>query len=144
MLITAGTLGSFNTMTASWGGMGVLWNKNVCFIFVRPHRHTFSYLKSNEVFTLSFFHEKYRGVLKYCGSKSGRDVNKAVETGITPCATDTGAVYFSEARLVLECKKLYWQDIEPENFIDPSIAGNYPDKDYHRMFIAEIFAMMIA
>lgn len=143
MLITSGKTESFNTMTASWGGMGVLWNKNVCFIFVRPQRHTFSFLENNETFTLCFFHEKYREVLKFCGSKSGRDVNKAEETGITPCVTDTGAVYFRESRLVIECKKIYWQDIDPKNFLESSIARNYPDKDYHRLYIGEILDMMI-
>ena len=143
MLITAGSIESFNTMTASWGGMGVLWHRNVCYIVVRPQRHTYSYLENNAYFTLSFFHEKYRDVLKFCGARSGRDVHKASETGITPVATSRGAVFFTEARLVIECKKIYYQDIDPKNFIDSTIADNYPDQDYHRMYVGEIVSMMI-
>ncbi len=143
MLITAGDKESYNTMTASWGGMGVLWHRNVCYIVVRPQRHTFSYLEKNEYFTLTFFHEKYRDVLKFCGARSGRDVSKAVETGITPITTAHGAVFFSEARLVIECRKIYYQDLEPKNFIDPTIAENYPQKDYHRMYVGEIVTVMI-
>ncbi len=143
MLITAGTVNAFNTMTASWGGMGVLWNKNVCYIVVRPQRYTYTFLEKNKIFTLSFFHEKYRDVLKYCGAKSGRDVNKSAETGITPLKTANGAVYFSEARLVIECKIIYFQDIDPNNFIEPSIAENYPQQDYHRMYIGEILSVRI-
>jgi flavin reductase (DIM6/NTAB) family NADH-FMN oxidoreductase RutF len=143
MLITAGTIDVFNTMTASWGGMGVLWNKNVCYIVVRPQRYTYTFLERNEYFTLSFFHEKYRDVLKFCGARSGRDVNKAAETGITPMKTSNGAVFFSEARLVIECKIIYFQDINPKNFIDFSIADNYPQQDYHRMYIGEILSVMI-
>ncbi len=143
MLITAGDIKSYNTMTASWGGMGVLWHRNVCYIVIRPQRYTFSYLEKNDYFTLSFFHEKYRDVLKFCGARSGRDVSKAVETGITPIATAHGAVFFSEARLVIECRKIYYQDIEPNNFIDPTIIDNYPQKDYHRMYVGEIVRVMI-
>jgi len=144
MLITAGTIDAYNTMTASWGGMGVLWNRNVCYIVVRPQRHTFSFLEKNDYFTLSFFHEKYRDVLKFCGARSGRDVNKAAETGITPMETGNNAVYFGEARIVIECKIIYYQDINPNNFIDPSIAKNYPQEDYHRMYIGEIVSVKIA
>lgn len=143
MLITAGTMDAFNTMTASWGGMGVLWNKSVCYIVVRPQRYTYTFLEKHNYFTLSFFHEKYRDVLKFCGARSGRDVNKAEKTGITPVQTGNGAVFFSEARLVLECKIIYFQDLDPNNFIDPSIIENYPNRDYHRMYIGEILSVKI-
>lgn len=137
MLITAGKAGEFNTMTASWGGLGILWGKNVCFTFIRPTRYTYGFMEKEEHFTLSFFEEKYRDALNFCGSKSGRDVDKAKATGLTPMET-TGSVYFKEARLVLVCKKLYFQDINPTNFLVPEIEKNYTEKDYHRMYIGEI------
>lgn len=138
MLITAGTLDSYNTMTASWGGFGILWNKNVCFCVVRPTRHTYNFIEKSGAFSLSFFDDKYRKALQFCGSHSGRDVDKAASTGLTPVAGDNGTVYFNEARLVIECKKLYFQDIDPKNFIDIALDKNYPLKDYHRMYIGEI------
>ncbi len=138
MLITAGTPGAYNTMTASWGAAGVLWNKNVCFCFIRPGRHTRAFMEKNNMFTLSFFGEEYRAALNLCGTKSGRDSDKAKEAGITPVKSPAGAVYFSEARLVIECKKIYCQDIDPANFIEPAINSNYPKKDYHRMYVGEI------
>ncbi|HPB80422.1 MAG TPA: flavin reductase [Spirochaetota bacterium] len=138
MLVTAGAKNSFNTMTASWGGLGFLWNRNVSFIFVRPQRHTYSFLERHDIFTLSFFDETYRNVLQYCGSKSGKDVDKVSETKITPAETGQGGIYFSEARLMLECRKIYYQDIIPENFLDQKIADNYSLQDYHRMYIGEI------
>jgi len=138
MLITAGTSGKFNTMTASWGGLGILWNKKVCFCFVRPTRHTYNFTEQSDYFTLSFFEEKYRSMLNFCGSKSGRDVDKVAATGITPIQDSTGAVYFSEARLVLICRKIYFQDIDPAHFLDDGIEKNYPKKDYHRMYVGEI------
>ena len=86
MLITAGTPESYNTMTASWGGMGVLWGKNVCFCFIRPTRHTYQFIEKADVFSLSFFEERYRGALEICGTKSGRDIDKAAATGLIPVA----------------------------------------------------------
>jgi flavin reductase (DIM6/NTAB) family NADH-FMN oxidoreductase RutF len=137
MLVTVGTDTSFNTMTAAWGGLGVLWDKNICFCVIRPTRYTFAFMEKSEGFTLAFFEERYRDTLTYCGTKSGKDVDKIAETGLTP-VFDNGAVYFSEARLVMVCRKLYTQDIVPANFLDPGIDKFYPKKDYHRMYVGEI------
>lgn len=143
MLITSGTLESYNSMTASWGGFGVLWGKKICFCVIRPHRYTYSFMEKSNFFTLSFFDEEYRSVLNFCGTKSGRNVNKAKATGLTPIKGTLDDVYFAEARLVLECKKIYFQDIEPNNFIDATIDENYPKKDYHRMYIGEIIKCFV-
>ena len=139
MLITSGTLEHWNTMTASWGGMGVIWGRNVCFCFVRKTRFTFEFMNSHDEFTLSFFEEKYRDALDYCGSHSGRDVDKAVETGLTPVEVGN-SVSFEQARITVHCKKIFQQDLGPEHFIDPNIASNYPSQDYHRMYIGEILS----
>jgi flavin reductase (DIM6/NTAB) family NADH-FMN oxidoreductase RutF len=125
-------------MTASWGGFGVVWGKNICWIVIRPHRHTYGFVEKAGYFSLSFFNEKYRDALNFCGSNSGKNVDKVKGTGLTPVETGSGNVYFSEARLVIECRKLYFTDIDPSHFIDPAIESNYPAKDYHRMFIGEI------
>jgi len=138
MLVTAGDLKSYNTMTASWGGFGVLWGKNIAICVIRPGRYTYGFMEKSDTFTLSFFSDKYKKALVFCGSNSGRDFDKARETGLTAVETENGSVYFSEARLVLECKKIYFDDINPENFLDPEIASHYPEKDYHRMYIGEI------
>jgi flavin reductase (DIM6/NTAB) family NADH-FMN oxidoreductase RutF len=137
MLITAGTNTSFNTMTASWGGMGILWDKMVCFAFVRPTRYTYEFLEKSATYTLSFLDEQYRDVLVYCGTKSGRDVNKIAETSLTP-VFGNNTIFFAESRLVIECKKIYIQDIVPENFLDATLEEYYPKKDYHRMYIGQI------
>ena len=138
MLVTAGTLAAFNPMTASWGGLGVLWHRPVCFCFIRPTRHTFGFMERGAHFTLSFFEEQYREALSLCGTRSGRELDKASAAGLTPLAGPTGAVAFAEARLVLECRKIYFQDLDPARFLDPAIEENYPEKDYHRCYIGEI------
>jgi len=142
MLITAGTPESFNTMTASWGGLGVLWEKKVAFCFIRPTRHTYGFMEKSGEFTLSFFEEQHRKALTFCGSRSGRDTDKVKEAGLTPVKKE-GFVYFGEARLVLSCRKLYYQDISPERFLDPQIATMYPKKDYHRMYVGEIVKCLV-
>jgi len=138
MLITAGVKDNYNTMTASWGGFGILWNQPVAFIFVRPPRYTYEFLEKYDGFTLSFFPRGYRKILNYCGSKSGRDVDKAAETGLIPLETGKGNVYFSGALMVFECRKLYYQDLDPGHFLDHRIQSNYPLKDYHRMYFGKI------
>ncbi len=140
MLITAGNIESYNTMTASWGGLGVLWNKNICFCVIRPHRYTYGFVERMDHFTLSFFTPEDREKLSICGSCSGKDVNKAHAAGLTPLALGTSAVYFAEARLVLECRKIYFHDITPHNFLDVDIDMHYPEKDYHRLYIGEIMS----
>ena len=138
MLITAGTPQAFNTMTASWGGFGVLWNKHICWCVIRPQRFTYQFMEKAARFTLSFFEEEYRDALKLCGTKSGRDGDKVAQAGLTPCETKSGSVFFDQARLVIECRKIYFQDLDPDNFLDPRIHDEYPDRDYHRMYLGEI------
>ncbi len=138
MLITAGSLRRWNTMTASWGGFGILWNKPVAFIFVRPTRYTYRFTESSARFTLSFFDRNWRRALLVCGTKSGRDTDKAQATGLEPFAPGRGLVSFRPARLIIACRKLYHSDIDPRRFLDPAIDRNYPKKDYHRLYVGEI------
>ena len=90
-------------------------------------------------FSLSFFDEANRSALDFCGSHSGRDyADKAAAAGLTAFETSPGIVSFTEARLIFECKKLYFQDLDPDHFIDQSIGDVYPSKDYHRMYVGEV------
>ena len=136
-LVTAGSEEKWNTMTVSWGGLGELWGRDAAFIFIRPQRYTREFVEKSEFFTLSFFRGKYKKELSLCGSKSGRDIDKAAATGLTPVFKD-GAVFFEQAELVLVCKKIAFQDIDPAGFLDESIEENYPSKDYHRMYVGKI------
>ncbi len=138
MLITAGNIDDYNMMTASWGNIGILWNKPVVSIFVRPQRYTFQFLEKNDFFTLNFLDPTHRGLLNVLGSVSGRDMDKMAVDELNACETENKMVCFKQARLVLECKKLYYTDIDPAYFLDKTIAGNYPNKDFHRMYFGEV------
>ncbi len=136
-LVTAGDENKWNTMTVSWGGLGELWGEDVAFIFIRPQRYTYEFIEKNKLFTLSFFDGQYKEELRLCGSKSGRDTDKAAQTGLTPVFLD-GAVGFEQAQTILVCQKIAFQDIDPAGFLDKNIEENYPSKDYHRMYVGKI------
>ena len=141
MLISAGDRKKFNTMTASWGGVGMLWNVPVATAYVRPQRYTFEFMEEEPYFSLSFLGKGFKQALQLCGTKSGREVDKVSETGLTP-RFDVQAPYFGESEIVLVCRKMYTQDFDPAGFVDPTISSHYANHDYHRMYIGEIVKIL--
>ena len=130
--------GKTNAMTASWGGMGVLWGKKVAFVFIRPQRYTKRFVDEADKFTLSFFDDSHKKMLGYMGKVSGKDEDKIAKSGLTVTDKD-GAPVFKEASLTLVCRKMYRDTLKEENFIDKSnIEKWYPQKDYHDVYVAEI------
>ena len=124
MLVTAGDTESSNTMTASWGGVGIMWGKPVATVYIRPQRYTKEFIDKNEYFTLSFLPEEYR------------------KAGLHPFEID-GTTAVEEAEEVFVCRKLYAQEMLPECFIDSECDTKwYPEKDYHTMYIAEIVKVL--
>ena len=121
MLVSAGDKDKFNMMTASWGGVGFLWNKPVVFVFIRPERYTREFVDAKGAFTLSFLGEEHKTAHKICGAKSGRDIDKVAATGLTPYFTDLGNPCFEESRLTLECKTLYVTKMDKDHFVDPAL-----------------------
>ncbi|MBQ6830230.1 MAG: flavin reductase family protein [Clostridia bacterium] len=140
MLITAGTPEHCNTMTASWGGVGVLWNKPVAIAYVRPTRYTYGFMETADRFTLSILPERYREALRVCGTMSGRDGDKFAAAGLTVYEMN-GIAAVEEARLVLVCRKLYAQDMRPDCFVDDTLLSHYKANDFHRQYVGEIEAV---
>ena len=140
MLITAGDDAGINTMTASWGTVGVLWNKPVLTCFIRPQRFSYPLACREARMSFAFLPEQYRAALQYCGTHSGRDGDKFAAAGLTPAFTsdDDPVPYPAEASLVVVGRKLYEDDLREGNFLDPALFRNYPHKDFHRFFICEI------
>nr|WP_296264714.1 flavin reductase [uncultured Merdimonas sp.] len=149
MLITAGDQNGSNTMTASWGGVGIMWGKPVATAYIRPQRYTKEFVDQNEYFTLSFLPEEYRSALNICGSVSGRDVeDKWKEAGLHPCFVNEGTAdevaAVEEAEMIFVCRKLYAQEMHPEYFTENECDAKwYPQKDYHTMYIAEIVKVLV-
>jgi flavin reductase (DIM6/NTAB) family NADH-FMN oxidoreductase RutF len=144
LLLTAGNFaaGVYNTMTVAWGSFGVMWGKPFAQVVVRPTRFTFDFMQNYDSFTLCAFPHEYKKALSLLGSRSGRDGDKIAESGLTPApAAHVASPVFTEASLVIECRKMYWQDFDPQYFIDEEIDSKYPRKDYHRIYYGEILAM---
>ncbi len=130
--------GRVNTMTASWGGFGIMWNKPVATIYVRPTRFTKEIIDSTDSFSLSVLPEQYKNALNYCGSHSGRDGDKFKACKLNvEYMNDTP--WIKQARLVFFCRKLYAQEIDPFCFSEELLCKqNYRKDDFHTMYIAEI------
>lgn len=143
LLITAGNEEKCNTMTASWGAMGVMWGKNAVTIYIRPQRYTKEFVDREETFTISVLPEQYRKALNYCGTVSGKGIDKIKEAGLTPCFVE-GTAGIEEAEMIMVCRKMYHDDIKPECFDDTANDGKwYPEKDYHTMYIAEVIKVLV-
>lgn len=138
MLITAGKDGKTNTMTASWGGFGIMWNKEVAFIVIRPQRYTQEIVKNTDAFSLSFFDKSFLKTLNYLGTVSGRDEDKIKKSGLN-LQFENNIPYFDEAETVVFVKKLFVQEIKEDAFLATELIEKwYPNKDFHYLYIAEI------
>jgi flavin reductase (DIM6/NTAB) family NADH-FMN oxidoreductase RutF len=143
MLITAEKEGKVNTMTASWGGLGIMWGKNAAFIAIRPQRYTREFIDFADTLSLSFYDNSFRKVLGYLGSASGRNEDKIAKSGLT-VAHEEGIPYFTEAKTVILSKKLFAQQFGEDNIFEKDILDScYPDKDYHILYISEILKVLV-
>lgn len=148
LLISAGSKESgYNTMTASWGHIGNIWGHGesgaTAIVYIRPQRYTKEFVDREDYFTLSVLDEKYRKELAWLGAHSGREGDKFAATGLTPAFVD-GTTYVAESKLVFVCKKLYHAPLLEEGFVDPAIvAGSYPDKDFHEMYVGRIVKVLV-
>ena len=134
--------GSTNAMTAAWGGMGVMWGLNVAYVVIRPTRFTKEFVDASDNFSLSFF-EGQKKVLNYMGTVSGRDEDKIKKSALTVLHNEK-APYFEQAQIVLQCKKLYAQELLPGCFIAKELDEKwYPIRDYHTLYIAQIEKILV-
>ncbi len=143
-ILTAGDYekGHYNAMTVAWGSVGVMWKKPFVQVVVRPTRNTYSFMEQYDTFSLCTFPEELRKALQLIGTKSGRDGDKISAAGLTIQASkNIAAPSFAEAELILECRKTYWDDLEPAHFLNDHIDTNYPKKDYHRIYFGEIITI---
>ncbi|MBR0409457.1 MAG: flavin reductase [Eubacterium sp.] len=142
-LLTAGKPEDFNTMTISWGGLGTLWNKPAATVYVRKSRYTHVFMESEDYFTISFFSETCKPILGVLGSKSGRDIDKIHDSGLTPMAAGE-SVAFIEAEATLICRKLFVQELEMDRIPKDIRTAFYSDGDAHDMYIGEVVDVRFA
>ena len=141
-LLSSGTKKKANTMTIGWGGVGVIWGKNVAYLFVRESRYTKELMDAGDFFSVAFLNEEYRDALRYCGAHSGRDGDKFKDSGLN-LAAKHGIPYPDEANLVLLCQKMATVPVTKEMFDVPEIYEKwYKDEDYHTMYVGEIMEVL--
>ncbi len=143
MLITSGSKDNINVMTASWGGLGVFWDKPSAFCFVSPQRYSISTMDKGDTYTISFYTDAYKDALQYCGSASGRNEDKIKGSGLTPIKTPSGATAFSEAWMILECKKTIAQPLSQDAVTDKDASKEWSKNGLHKMYIGEILSVWI-
>jgi flavin reductase (DIM6/NTAB) family NADH-FMN oxidoreductase RutF len=144
LLLTSGDFaaGHFNAMTVGWGSIGYMWRRPFVQVVVRPVRYTYEFIERYPTFTVCAFPKEQHAALQLLGTKSGRDLDKIAASGLTPVTSEkVAAPAYAESELVLECRKMYWDDFNPEHFLDPEIEARYPNKDYHRIYFGEIVSM---
>ena len=141
-LLSAGTKEVFNTMTIGWGLMGDLWNVPACTVYVRHSRYTMEFMEKNDLFTVSFFGTPRPEALATLGVKSGREMDKIHNSGLTPVAIE-GQAAFEEAHTVLVCKKIYVDDLNPEKVPPEWKEKFYHNGDYHRIYTGQVMGIYV-
>lgn len=128
--------GKVNTMTASWGAMGILWNMETVTVYIRQSRFTKEFVDESEYFTVSMF-DGHKKELSLLGTKSGRDGDKIAEAGFHTVMLD-GQPAFEESKCILICRKVYKDDIRMEDMPEDVREKFYSDGDFHTMYIGQI------
>lgn len=138
-LVTAGSADNFNTMTISWGMLGNLWQVPMAMCYVRPQRYTHRFTEKNDHFTLSFFHPDMKKTLAVMGTESGRDIDKMHYPGLDAVQLPSGLIAFRQAKLIIECEKVYADVFKEGNFIDKHLMEQvYPGRDFHTFYMGRI------
>jgi flavin reductase (DIM6/NTAB) family NADH-FMN oxidoreductase RutF len=128
-----------NTMTASWGFGGVMWDKPIIVAPVRPTRFTHDLIAQTKEFSISVpLDDKMNKLLGYFGSVSGRDVDKYKEKNITPVRCKSLDTFVMPNCLCFECKLIYTNNIVKERLDEGIKNGFYGDNAFHTMFYGEI------
>lgn len=143
-LMTVGTLNNHNTMTVGWGTLGVLWRNEIAIAYVKPTRYTFEYMNSTSCFVFAWFDDSLNSkeILKFCGTKSGRDYDKDKECNLTPFEID-GGIGYKEAKMLMVCEIIYEDQFKEEEMVDHNIMSIYPDKLLHHRYIGRIKGIYI-
>lgn len=137
--------GKVNTMTAGWGGFGVMWGKNVVYVVVRDSRYTKEFIDDSDTFSMTFFdmgNKRNQSTLKYLGKVSGRNEDK-IKTACLNIDYYDNTPYIDEGRYIYICRKMFMEPMNAKDFIDPAIDPKwYSTKDYHNLYIGEITAFL--
>lgn len=142
-VLTAGDSNLYNSMVASWGGWGILFERPSIYHFLRSNRYTLELMRKKNTYTVSLFPAEYKDQIMIFGDSSGRDSNKMKETTLTAVATPSGNITYKEAAVVLECKLSEVTTVTPDDFLNESdkqfvVDAHAETGEYHKMIFSEI------
>ena len=142
-VLTAGDSNLYNSMVASWGGWGILFERPSIYHFLRSNRYTLELMRKKNTYTVSLFPAEYKDQIMIFGGSSGRDSNKMKETTLTAVATPSGNITYKEAAVVLECKLSEVTTVTPDDFLNESdkqfvVDAHAETGEYHKMIFSEI------
>ena len=124
-------------MTIGWATFGIIWGLPVLVVLVRPSRYTYQFIEESQVFTVNVPSAQMRDFVSFCGTESGRDVDKLVEVAISP-AQEIPSATIDDCPLVYECQVVHWNDVDPDTLAAKVSARAYPRGDYHRLYYGQI------
>jgi len=143
LLTSLDASGRPNTMAIGWGTVGEIWGKAMFIVLVRPSRYTYGRIEATGDFTVGVPTAEMKDIVNYCGSKSGREVDKFKEKGLTAAdATAVKTPIIKECIINYECKVVHKNDVIPENLARDIAEGAYPTGDFHRVYFGEIMATL--
>lgn len=144
MLLGASHEGKSNAMTASWGGLGIMWGKNVAYVFIRDSRYTKTLVDATDKMSISFFSDEHKQMMAYMGKVSGRDEDKIKAMKLN-MVDGYDVPVFEEASMTMICRKLYAGKMDKDSFVDKEcIEKWYGNDDYHTMYVVEIEKILSA
>jgi len=145
-VITAGE--TPNSMVASWGGVGIMFNKPVTWNFLRANRFTLEKIRETGTYTMCYFPDQYKGDIMQFGMKSGRNTDKMAQTKLTPMMTPDGYPAYAEAKIIIECKLIAASTVSKDEFYTEEaktfLQEGFDDaKDWHKLVYGEITKIYI-
>ena len=139
LLASTNKKGESNVMTIGWGTPGIIWGKQIFTVLVRPSRYTYQFIEDSGTFTVNVPTEELRKWVDFCGSHSGREVDKFAELGIGVTKGQTvDSVTIDACPMVYECQVVHYNDVIPANLAQEIEVSAYGGSDYHRIYYGQI------
>ena len=139
LLVSQGKEGLPNVMAIGWGTIGIIWQKPMFVVLVRPSRHTYKLIEETGEFTVNIVPPQLKEVVQYCGTVSGRDHNKFKEKQLTAIPSKKVKVpIIKECILHFECQVVNKNDLIPSELRKSIVPELYPKGDFHRLYFGEI------
>ncbi|HEY3280910.1 MAG TPA: flavin reductase family protein [Armatimonadota bacterium] len=141
LLSVVDAAGKPNAMTIAWGFFGHAWGRTVVTIMVRPSRYSYHMLREVPEFTLNVPGPGLEAAVEFCGTKSGRDLDKLAACSLTPVPGRlVRSPALAECIMHFECRCVHENYLVPQDLDPDLIKPWYPQGDYHRFFFGEIVA----